>query len=363
MGHARFAPSAMSRWSSCTASATIDVSRLYQKPAGFAAEIGTALHEVSEAVLRGETTPSQAIRKKWNGLKVTREQVDTHVVPYVKHCKSIMDEADYVGIEERSIITDEFWGTADFVAVVGTTLFVRDLKTGRAKVSPVDNLQLKTYATGVYNDLSMIHDIELIDLGIVQPGINNIASVEVTPDVIEEHYEFALDTIANIEKGKVTFVPSDSNCRFCPAAALCPAMHERALDVSRSEFDLVSLAQKMELVPILETFVSEVKEQTTQALADGQRVEGWKLGKGRMTRSWNAEEEDLVEEFKARRIPRRVYMDEKIRSVAQISKELGDDADEKLQGLVATTEGKPSLIRNVGGRVDAVDEFSDANEE
>ena len=124
------------------------------EPAGEAAAIGTAIHELSEIILSGKEVPAGTDSDHVAMAQGYANFVNTLVEnPRKKLIEVNLDE----GLQS---LHPALGGTADAVLVDGNHLHVIDLKTGRVAVDAEDNKQLLTYALGAMRQLKAPNTIE-----------------------------------------------------------------------------------------------------------------------------------------------------------------------------------------------------------
>ena len=139
--HARLSASRTDRFMSCPGSYRLESLMPYE-PAGEAAAIGTAIHELSEIILRNGQIPAGTDPDHIAMAQSYADFVNTLVEnPRKKLIEVNLDS----GLKS---LHPALGGTADAVLVDGDHLHVVDLKTGRVAVDATDNKQLLTYALG-----------------------------------------------------------------------------------------------------------------------------------------------------------------------------------------------------------------------
>jgi hypothetical protein len=345
----------------------IDVSGLTRSSSA-ASELGTALHEVGEKVLLGKLKLASAAGKTFNGVKITRQQIDEIVKPYIDFVHKHVEPHSELLVEHKARVLDDCWGTADVVIITPdlsdprvADIKIIDLKTGAGqKVSPVNNSQLAIYAAGVIRDVEVIHDIRSIEVGICQPPHNVFALQQVPLKKIKAFEGEVIKTIEDIEKGVVRFVPSEDNCRWCPAASLCPKIEEVATNAAADDFKGIkrmaskTLAEKAAMVPQLKAFISAVEGEVERRLLEGKKVKGKRLAKGNTRRLWKFSEETMVKKFADLKVPKTWQVVEKPRSVSEMEKlfkEKGRDPVE-LEKLIKKQEGGPIVVDENSTRQD-----------
>lgn len=380
MAHAFFSPSASSRWLSCTASLSIDVSHL-KRSTSYAAEMGTALHECGEQLLQNSFTPAKAVGRMFNGIKITKEHVKDVLIPYIDFVKTeCKNEPDIESVifftESKSVLVpDQCWGTADVVIVLihtdGTaTIKIIDLKTGSGfKVSPIDNSQLMIYAAGIYRDLELVYDIREVQAGICQPPFDVYAMRTIPQSELNKFAVETINTIEDIRAGVVEYDPSENNCRWCPAAGLCPRLTDAANKAAAVDFKKLpkssakSLAENMAMVPLVLKWAKAVQEEASSRLLDGKKVKGYKVVRGRNSRAWKFKQDTLEKRLSEMKIPKTWWNAQKFLSPPQMEallKEKGKDID--ISKLVKIVPGNPTVASENDNR-EAFDPAAAAKED
>lgn len=377
MSHAYFSPSASSRWLSCTASLALDVSHLTPKTT-YASELGTALHEAGEQLLLNQTTAKKLVGATYNGIKLDRVHVTEILVPYVefvrKHCEE--GESYELFTETRAVLTDDCEGTADVVILIRKknglyTLKVIDLKTGSGeKVSPINNTQLMIYAAGVYKTYSLIYDIDDIQIGICQPPHNVYALVSVVEKNLVNFAKQVESVIEDVRAGNVTYVPSDSACRWCPGVSICPKLHSAVNELAKVDFKKIpkasakTMAELVALLPLAKRAIAAIESEASERLLAGKKVPGYKLVQGRGSRDWKFSEDKLVPKLLALKIPKTWLYNSSLLSPFQIEKVLIDKGRDpkEVSKLIKSIPGKPTMAPESDSR-EAVDANADAQKD
>jgi len=345
--HLFFAASSAHRWLQCGASAVVDTSRLKQRRSSPAAERGTLLHSVAEALLVGSPVPAQ----------LEGEDLEA-VMAYVSYVRS---KAGHKLLELPVVFVPDCGGTADCVIVHHSGLLeVVDFKSGFHPVDPIQNVQMAIYALGAIRELdSVLEDVAEIRLTIVQPKCGEPRSWDVSRKRLESLGGRISAKVEGIKDGNAEFCPSEEACHWCPAKAICPALQARAAEVAREDFKPEvpeggeaaealgkHLAEQLELVPTLKGWISSVEDEAKALLLAGSPVPGWKVVEGRRPRNWTSELE-----AKAKLLfhlsEDQLYGPAPFVSPAQAEKLLkAAGADKKLvDPLVTKAEGPPTMAR------------------
>jgi hypothetical protein len=303
--HARLSPSAASRWMACPGS--IAMSQGIPDTSSPYADEGTAAHTLADHCLQNSKQPedfvgwfvnlgeSKPLSKKSLGERsweITEEMVDA-VSVYVDHCNALMNDGCECEIEAFVSLThlgvDGLdGGTGDFLAYHpgDKVLNVVDYKHGRGvAVNPDENPQLLSYATGAVNRYHN-QGISKLRLTVVQPraaggGVKTWeANVADLLDFCEDMIEAAERTIEASRKFDVAtgvdcttpwarqYLNAGDHCKFCKAAATCPARRDLAMAGAMAEFDAVgeiTLPVVHEMTP----------DQFAKVLKEAEQISGW----------------------------------------------------------------------------------------
>lgn len=334
--HARLSASRAERFMSCPGSVALE-SRMPYEPPGEAAAIGTAIHELSEAMIRGDALIQE---------DYPDDQWDM-AAEYAAWIKDMAQGATKTMIEVNvddglKSIHPALGGTADAVIIKDRTLHVIDLKTGRVPVKADNNLQLLTYATGVARKLKAPADVKVV-LHIYQPRTGH-SSWETDANRLINHGEDLKRAAELIDHGNAPTNPGPSQCKYCRAKSICPSMLAKAAEAARSDFqpqtktkpsqEVIVDDQLLELAMQMQDWSAAVLDHAKQIISDGGEIDGWTLKQGRKMRFWTAPA--MVEEA-LRDVPEAW----ELKSVAAISK-LNIDLPE---GLIGEKISAPSLAR------------------
>jgi hypothetical protein len=293
--HARLSASRMDRVMSCPGSYRLEEIMPYE-PSGPAAAKGTAIHELSEKMLRGEEIDDPDIDPEY--ITMAREYADFVNGYFANPRKKLIE----VNVDEGlKSIHYALGGTADAILVEGDTLACIDLKTGRVAVSADDNMQLKTYALGAMLKLNAPESIN-VDLVIFQPG-TGVSVHKTTGAQLKKHGEELL-AAANLA---LTFDaptnPSTSACKYCKAKPICPSIRAKVQDNARKDFiEIVKKDEKegtgnvpaitpemVELAQLAAMWSDTVLEMAKKQIINGSLIQGWTLRPGRKTKFWKSD--------------------------------------------------------------------------
>ena len=377
--HAKLSPSGAGRWVDCPGS--IHAEPVVADTGSAAADEGTACHAVAEKCLRGgrkarffvgETIKSD---RKGGAVKVSRQMADwvQEGLDWVRNYAKEHPQAQVYSEQEIDIgpafglpITadgkSDLWGTADVVIISGQELVIVDFKFGYHYVEVLANLQLSLYSIGAEHANAML-SFEQVRHVIIQPQ-NGGAREEVVP--IAELHERREGLTKAIHAALDPFSPrrpSERACQYCRAAPVCPALHEQALAVAKTEFaqiDTLSpeqLADILDKAPMVEKLLSAVATHALRLAQIGQPIPGYKVVRGRKHRAWTDEKKALkalvkmgLDEDEA--APRKVI------TPSQAEKAIGGkEGKAVVETLACVPEGEPTLVKVTDSRPALPPEF------
>ena len=323
--HARLSPSAANRWMKCPGS--IRMSQGIPDTSSKFADEGSAAHTLADHCLSNSRNPedfvgrfvnlgeSKPIAKTSLGARsweITDEMVDA-VQVYTDHCTALFDVGCQCEIEAfvslKHLGVDGLdGGTGDFLAFnpADRVLHVVDYKHGRGvAVAPDENPQLLSYAIGAANRYHN-RKISKLRLTVIQPRAAG-GGVRTWDADVADLLDFREDMI---EAAKRTMEPdaplaAGSWCKFCKAAAICPARRELAMEAARAEFDatgeitlpvvnemsLDQLASALREADQISGWCTRVIEHAHSEATQGRLPTGYKLVAKRATRKWKNEGE------------------------------------------------------------------------
>ena len=285
--HARLSASRTDRFMSCPGSYRLESLMPYE-PAGEAAAIGTAIHELSEIILSNGQVPAGTDPDHVAMAQAYADFVNTLVEnPRKKLIEVNLDE----GLKS---LHPALGGTADAILVDGNHLHVIDLKTGRVAVDANDNKQLLTYALGAMRQLKAPSTIECT-MHIFQPRVGHSRWTVSGQDLIE-HGERLKAAAELALTGDAPTNPSVDACRYCKAKTICPSMREKAQEIARNDFkpDTTVTPEMLDNAALVTAWADAVQAAAKEQLAQGKSIQGWTMRLGRKTKFWK--DEKLVQE-------------------------------------------------------------------
>lgn len=289
---------------------------------------------------------------------------------------------------------NDWWGTVDITILARNTkavvhyIEVIDYKDGRGWVHVDDNTQLLSYMGGklrphIASGPDLVRPfhperIPMVRMTIVQPKTNPVIRYQDASAI------YVMDKIIELSKAahktddpNAPLIPDDKGgkgyCRWCKHKPNCTAHGEQSLETMKimtndviatdgqSLFELVakSLDHVTELPTEqltaladtragIESVFDRVEQEIQRRIESGQQVNGWAMQPGRMTKSWNESEEEMVKVFRARKLKQDDYYPKKLASPAQILKsdKLDDSQKKRLADkYIVETAGKLKLTR------------------
>jgi len=399
--HAKMSPSSAHRWLRCPGSVVLGAT-CPEEDNEFASE-GTAAHELAATALEsGEDASAYLGRdiyvadRAWT----VNAEMASAIQQYLDYVRSI---AGKLMVEHRTdikAVTGELdaAGTLDALILADTEVVVVDLKYGRGvQVDARDNEQLMIYALGVLAEFDFLNDYSRVRLSIVQPRLNHISEWSYE---LAELYEFAKRVKVGAERcvsaaryppdskemHEEYLAPGDTQCRWCRAKAICPAlagyvlstMSDDFVDVTKPvapriehaverTFSNIILGNLLGSVDLIETWCKAIRAKAEAELLVGHPVPGYKLVEGRRgARCWS-DDKEVEGILKAMRLRVEEMYDmslispttaEKLRKAGTI----GPRQWPKLQRCITQSAGKPSVALESDKRpalviADAADDF------
>jgi Protein of unknown function (DUF2800). len=233
-------------------------------PESKAAAWGTACHELTEKVLKGDTVETgEVFETERHVFYVDQEMLEVSRV-YTDYIKARLNEGYFVYAVEQNFSLDslglgmEAGGTSDTVLYNPTIedLEVVDLKTGKGHVVEAKgNPQERFYGLGALLQMDLDPTpVATVTTTIVQPRAQHrdgIIRSETLPlaalmdwviDLDQKIrtaatalklYQQARDNTVAMDAWVDTYLnPGETQCTFCPAAGACPALRRNAMAIS-----------------------------------------------------------------------------------------------------------------------------------
>lgn len=280
--HARLSASRTDRFMSCPGSYRLESLMPYE-PAGEAAAIGTAIHELSEIILSGNQVPANTDKDHVAMAQAYADFVNTLVEnPRKKLIEVNLDD----GLKS---LHPALGGTADAVLVDGDHLHVIDLKTGRVAVDATDNKQLLTYALGAMRQFKAPSHITCT-MHIFQPRVGHSKWTVTGQELIDHGARLKAAAELALTSDAPTS-PSPDACRYCKAKTICPSMREKVQTAARSDFmpDMTVTPDMLDDAVLVAAWAEMVQAAAKTQIAEGKAITGWTMRAGRKTKFWKDE--------------------------------------------------------------------------
>lgn len=377
--HATLGASSSHRWMACPASIRLSAG-MPNKSSRFADE-GTAAHQLAERCLRLPFSDPQWEAPHFIGKtetvrntawEVTEEMAEA-VQVFVSTVTGAVQPGDTLLVEQRfdlSSIHPRMFGTNDACVVSPSrrTLYVFDYKHGKGHaVEAVGNPQLRYYGLGALLNSAGGGGIDRLVLTIVQPraphrdGPIRSETISVM-DLLEWTQE--LKAAAVRTEAPDAPVVAGEHCLFCPAAGVCPALRDKALEGAMVDFASASItvpadpgvlsvsemAAILDKADLIDNWVSAVRAHALHLAEAGTEVPGYKLVDKRATRKWREDEHQTVGHLGNIGLTDDDLFKRTLLSPAQIEKLLPKDKRHLLADLVEKVSSGRNLVPDTDAR-------------
>lgn len=380
--HALLGASGAHRWLNCTPSARLEEN--YEDTTSDYAKEGTLAHELCELKLERYLTPmtTRSYNAKLKKIKEEdlygNKEMEDATDNYLEHIKELMisfASKPFVAIEAKVKFTEyvpDGFGTVDCLIISNDTLYVRDFKYGAGvPVNAELNPQMMLYALGAYLENSLFYDIKKVNMGIIQPRINNNSIFEMDVETLLEWAENVVKPSAETAyKGEGEFNPSSETCKFCRAKAQCRARGEANLSLEFEKikgdefgniFSNAEMGSILKRAQDLVKWAKDIEEYCLSACLRGEEIQGWKAVEGRGIRAFT--DTDLaIDTLIANGVAEEILFERKQLTLAQIEKTVGKEIFEIVKDFVVKPPGKPTLVSETDKR-EAISNVTKATED
>jgi len=385
----RFPPSASERWLQCRRSVSF-IESLPSSPrqaSSYAAE-GTVAHDIADRILQNKPLPAVGATTKVDGheIAVTQEMIEcgeqwrdvVKARPGTCASEHEVDLAPVVGAKAG------MFGNLDARVLGHRKLTIFDYKFGRGiEVYPENNTQMLCYALGEYHALDPAEqDLDVVELVVVQPrtpgGALERSWVITDLDLLmwgDKVLKPAVEAIVSGQADSEPFV-TGLHCRFCPAAAHCPGLKERAMKSAVQQFVLPAgqaagelsddeLGAAMVENEMIQLRIDAVAAEALKRAQAGRKIRYHKLVAKRAVRQWK---DPLTAAIWLREHGNETpdwYTKPELKSPAQIEKLIDKRQHQPMNAEIVTKESTgTSLVRESDPRaevsvLDAAESFSD----
>ena len=354
--HARLSPSTRPYYALCPGRVR-ECAKYPEQPSSPAAIDGTHSHTLLEQSITQNKHPDSfigAVLQDHEGeFDVGPHRAERVAVAYdyVQRRKAELGPGTVVKAEQRvdpkaAVGRDDMAGTAD--VLIGNlslgVMEVIDLKDGMNPVD-ADSPQLRTYGVAALSELTADHfaQIKTLRLTVVQPklalkGGDPIKFVDLSVD------EFYLPEVFKmIEEAKATddpnapLVPGEVQCKYCAHKGACTALLASTMESSGIKFENLEVAQQaadkdpltmtdqqireiVESAPLIRQMLEGVEAEALRRMEAGKTIDGLKLVRGRGSRGWAFDDDQMADKLKRFGLPKDVLWETKLITPAKAEK-------------------------------------------
>lgn len=352
--HSPIGASSMYRWKNCPGS--VNLCKGIRSVSSSYAEEGTRAHELAAKILNG-ADPNQVSD---NAEMLQAVVVYTDAVFQEKRNLDYSYTGNLFLVEHGFKLTqihEQAYGTADCVIydVKRKKLTVFDYKHGAGiSVEVEENDQLLYYALGAMLSLNL--SPKTVEIKIVQPRCPH-------PEGVIRSYQFEgiriLDFYSDLELAVARTQQPNAElrsggwCRFCPGAGVCPEIRSTAQLTAKKVFaptqayDPQDLSETLEKLPLMEAFITQVREFAYAEAMRGRVPPGYKLVKKRPTRKWL--DQPYVVPMISKLVGPEAFEEPKMKSPAQMEKFLekqkAKDVIKQIKAFILTESSGLKLAR------------------
>ena len=348
--HAQLSPSKRPRWSQCPGSIR-EEAKYPDTRSGAAAIDGTHTHTLLNKCLTEQRDAKDYIGmtlKDDDGeFKVDDDRAERvqFALDYISQRQIEMGFPEWyseIRVDPARIFgRDDLSGTVDVLLIGKDEIEIIDYKDGMGVVS-ADTPQLDQYGFGVIakiGDANFIVPQKTIRFTIIQPklrvkGQSGIVSITKTMGefMMGEH---ALRQQAEAtDKPDAPLVPGD-HCGFCKHGGACAARSGAAMKASGISFNDLSaqaankeptsmtdeqIKEILESAPLIRQMLESVEAEALRRFNAGQPIAGLKAVRGRGSRGWSLEDEQMAERLKKMGMPKDIIWKSSLITVAQAEK-------------------------------------------
>lgn len=311
---------------------------------------GTLLHNVMAELLEFDKTPEQMLGATYKDQILTEELLDEKVIPALKALDEIDPDKRMEYMVESRVGFGDFlpgvFGSTDLLGRLGNRAVVLDWKFGDGVlVDATGNPQLLFYAAAAMRTPAckwVFEGADEVELIIVQPPairrwVTNKARIA--------NFELTLLRAVTEANRPNPLMQTGDHCRWCAAKPICPQMTgqvDRVLRQQLASLPAEQIAMQLQQAEVIESYIRDLRALAFQMLENGQPVPGYKLVAKRGTRHWVSEER-ILKWAAGKDLPFEAITETKIKSPAQLEKELKKRSIELPNELVTTVSSGSTL--------------------
>ena len=203
-----------------------------------AADRGTMLHYFLGQVIGKGIEPSALVGQSYAGYRLEAGDAKAMLVParamtyrFIGDCEPRM--------ESRVRFEKNVWGTADLVAHRAHIGYLADYKFGSHPVEAKGSEQLKFYAAAAWEQKRFGAQPLAVHATIIQPAVSlQMTIVKYTPEELAEFAKRVREIAKVALAPDAPVIPGETQCKWCPAKEVCPAIQRGGGDLVSSLRDL-----------------------------------------------------------------------------------------------------------------------------
>ena len=412
-GHSAFSPSSSKMWLNCSGSLIPNI--LAEDECSQEAAEGTVAHKVAEQWLKTGKRPNKWIGRVFTvegwDIEVTEEML-AYVGDYVDYVQELELRAVEFLTETRVDFSDltpipDQGGTADHIAIVeiedelfnaqgdpAYEIIVTDLKYGKGvRVIAEGNTQCRIYGYGAFKLFRKKYNIVKVTIRIAHPRLTDgFTEVSMSIGELLEFTEYVKERAAAAWHFDAPRTPTEDGCQWCKIRGTCPALYEHLANATAGVFEdddedehsytgeqqraanerledelgpepfspvnparlsTAALAKLLRYRGLMEKFFNEVESELLErAISGEEEIPGWKLVRGRSTRSWPENIAPIYRKLKALGLKEGALWKTELISPAQAEAKLHakaglskDQASKVVNAVAVKPPGKKSLVR------------------
>ena len=325
-----------------------------EPPTSVYAAQGTMLHSVTEKHLTGTPMPDLYGYEEegcvFDG--DLEEELIQPALDCLRNLQIALEIDDLEFLTEARVAFQDFdaFGTVDLMGTSAHHTIILDWKFGRGvKAGPgALRYQLPFYAAAARNTpevADMFADDKKIVLAVVQPAMNQPLTYKIVDHADLDAFEARVRAAILAINADIEMDPTPGKwCRWCRAAAVCPARTGAASaivsdNIEAETLDADEIGYYLGVASELEDWIRAIRSHAHRTLDAGDKVTGYKLVQRRKTRRWS--DKDGAERFLRSHGVNEIFEDPKLVSPARAEKLLKDaaDSDDLQQFITSTSTG------------------------
>lgn len=350
------------------------------------------MHAVAAFCLNSKQDAIECVGRNFEGVLIEEE----HAVAVQVYLDAIREDQKKTKgkllIERKFHIKDlhpQFFGTADCVRWGNDDILtIYDAKFGKGELVEVKrpnglpNLQLGFYALGALHQLRqvapppMMEKLNKVQLVVVQPRAwhrdGPVRRVTFTTQAIVNVGTELLTAVRECEKPNPPLVPG-SHCKFCRAAGTCPALRDRSFAEAQLAFSEdatmvligkpplpssltpTQLSNVLHAADLLDDWLEAVRSYA-HAVAEKEKIPGWKLVQKQARRKWADETQAAFDLMYSFDLDEDEIYETKMKSPAQVEKLLkpADRASSGFKNMCPAVSSGLTLVKDSNPRLEVV---------